>query len=175
MMENKINEVISVELSSSPCAIRDADDGYMGYATKNETIIFLGTLLTLEGSCTRICMESISASEYAAICEHFQIIQRDLFHWQSQLSLRINTLGFKPFLGFYSDNNESILTNSATLTDSVKLFIDNLESIVKQLEDNMSRVRCDQIYNELSRMKQSHIANISIVRGLKHAYLDQVR
>lgn len=174
-MKNKINEEIAVELSSSACAIRDADDGYMGYATKNEMIIFLGNLLTLEGSCTRICIKCITTSEHSAICEHFQVIQRDLLHWQSRLFLHLNTLGFNPLLGITSDNNEELLTVSANLIDFVKLFIDNLGSIVKQLEENMSRVRCDQIYNDLSHMRQSHIANISIVRGLKQVYLDQAR
>ena len=90
----KINQNPAVASSSPACSMHEADDAYMGYADKNELIIFLNELLEAERAGARVTLESARAAGDGPIAELMRTIQprhRDLLHGrgiQTQLAKR---------------------------------------------------------------------------------------
>jgi hypothetical protein len=73
----KINQNPAVASSSPACSMHEADDAYMGYADKNELIIFLNELLEAERAGARVTLESARAAGDGPIAELMRTIHRD--------------------------------------------------------------------------------------------------
>src|SRR5207237_908286 len=64
-MANRNDDGTEVELSSPACSMHEADDQYMGYASKDELITFLNELLEAERAGARVTLESARAAEWS--------------------------------------------------------------------------------------------------------------
>lgn len=75
-MTNRSDAEPAVEVSSPACSMHEADEAYMGYASKDELVAFLNELLEAERAGARVTFESARAAGSAEIAELMRTIQR---------------------------------------------------------------------------------------------------
>jgi hypothetical protein len=74
------------DFSSPACSMREADDVYMGYASKDELARILDELLQAARAVARVALESAGVALDAPILARWQTIQRDEARWCAMLA-----------------------------------------------------------------------------------------
>src|SRR5712691_2285698 len=95
-MANRADDDPEVELSSPACAMHEADDAYMGYASKDELIAFLNGLLEAERAGARVTLQSARTSGGDPLAELMRTIHRDEPRWCAMLLGHFKALGETP-------------------------------------------------------------------------------
>ena len=157
-MTNPTDDDPPVELSSPACAMHEADDAYMGYAGKDELIIFLNALLEAERAGARVTLESAHAAGSGPIAELMRTIQRDEAHWCAMLAHHIKALGATPSSTVGAFHGKAMAIQD--LGERI-IFLNRGQGWVgRKLGEMLPRVRGDQLHADLSEMLRSHEANI---------------
>lgn len=163
-MTNPTDDDPPLELSSPACAMHEADDAYMGYAGKDELIIFLNALLEAERAGARVTLESAHAAGSGPIAELMRTIQRDEAHWCATLAHHIKALGATPssMVGAFHGKAMAIQDLGERI-----IFLNRGQGwVVRKLGEMLPRVRGDQLHADLSEMLRSHEANIILAGEL---------
>jgi hypothetical protein len=163
-MTNPTDDDPPLELSSPACAMHEADDAYMGYAGKDELIIFLNALLEAERAGARVTLESAHAAGSGPIAELMRTIQRDEAHWCAMLARHIKALGATPSSTVGSFHGKAMAIQD--LGERI-IFLNRGQGwVVRKLGEMLPRVRGDQLHADLSEMLRSHEANIVLASEL---------
>lgn len=159
-MTKRTDDDPAVEVSSPACSMHAADDGYMGYAGKDELIGFLNELLEAEHAGARVTLESARDAAGGAIAELMRSIQRDEARWCAMLAGHVKALGAAPSpkTGDFYGRAMAIADLGERLT-----FLNRGQGwVVRKLRELLPRVRSDQLHADLSQMLRSHEANIAL-------------
>lgn len=159
-MTNRHDAEPAVEVSSPACSMHEADDTYMGYADKNELIIFLNELLEAERAGARVTLESARAAGYGPIAELMRTIQRDEARWCGMLLRHLERAGEAPStkVGAFYGKAMAI----ADLGERITLLNRGQAWVVRKLREMLPRVRDNQLHAELTEMLRSHEANVAL-------------
>src|SRR5437870_13235103 len=83
-----------VESSSPACSMHQADDGYMGYAGKEELTAILTELLEAERAGVRVTHESALTARGGPLGELMRAIEKDEARWCAMLAGHLRMLGW---------------------------------------------------------------------------------
>jgi hypothetical protein len=149
-----------VEVSSPACSMHEADDAYMGYAGKDELIIFLNELLEAERAGARVTLESARAAGNGPIAGLMRSIQRDEARWCGMLRRHLERAGQAPSskVGAFYGKAMAI----ADLGERIAFLNRGQGWVVRKLREMLPRVRDDQLHADLTEMLRSHEANIAL-------------
>jgi hypothetical protein len=159
-MPERNDDETAAELSSPACSMHEADDGYMGYAGKDELAAFLNELLKAERAGARVTLESAREAGSGPLAELMQTIQRDEARWCAMLTRQLKRLGAVPSTetGAFYGKAMAIADFAARLT-----FLNRGQGwVVRKLREMLPRVRDDGLHRDLADMLQSHEANIAL-------------
>ena len=81
------------ELSSPACLAHEADDAYMGFATREELAAFLNELLEAERAGTGVALRSAQSAAGTPYAELLQDIHKDEARWCAMLLKQLKALG----------------------------------------------------------------------------------
>jgi hypothetical protein len=159
-MTNRSDDKASLDAGSPPCSMHEADDGYMGYATKDELIALLNELLEAERAGARVTLETGRGASAPQIANLMLTIQKDEARWCAMLSRHLKTLGAAPSIrtGAFYDKAMAI----ADLGERLSFLNRGQGWVVRKLREALPRVRDDRLHRDLADMLQSHETNIAL-------------
>ena len=146
---------------SSPCSASEADDAYMGFASRDELLTALNELLEAERAGARVTLHSLKAIGNPATAALTRAIYEDEAHWCSELAREIRRLGGSPSRrcgAFYGK------AMAITELDARLAFLNRgQEWVVRRLNALLPKVRDDELHAMLRRMCAGHERNITLV------------
>jgi tellurite resistance-related uncharacterized protein len=154
---------VPVELSSPACSADQADDSYMGYASRSELVAFLNELLEAERAGARVTLETARTARDPAIAELMRNFQHDEARWCAMLLRRIKVLHgtASPRMGAFYDKAMAIDDLAMRIG-----FINRGQGwVVRKLREMLPRVRDAELYADLTHMLTSHVANITLANS----------
>lgn len=148
------------EAGSPACSMHEAEDAYMGYATRDELSQFLNELLEAERAGARVTLETARDAGAGALAELMLAIQRDEARWCAMLTRHLKALGTAPSprTGAFHDKAMAI----ADLPERLSFLNRGQGWVVRKLREMLPRVRDDKLHHDFSDMLQSHEANIAL-------------
>ncbi len=151
------------EPSSPVCYGAEADDQYMGFASRDELVAALNELLEAERAGARVALVSRRGSENVRFSELMRIIRTDEAHWCAMLSRQIRRLGAIP-----SRRTGAFYGRAMDIEDPYErtLFLNRGQSwLIRKLESLMPRVRDEVLHMDLRRMAEKHRTNIEVAEA----------
>jgi hypothetical protein len=163
-MTNQSDNEAAADAGSPACSMHEADDGYMGYVTKDELVAFLNELLEAERAGARVTLESARDASNRPFAELMLTIQRDEARWCAMLSRQLKALGAVPSTqtGAFYDKAMAI----ADFRDRLAFLNRGQGWVVRKLREALPRVRDDGLHRDLADMLQSHEANIAFAEAV---------
>lgn len=147
------------EVNSPVCYARDADPAYMGYASRDELIGFLNTLLEAERAGARVTMESARAAHDSILAELLHAVHRDEARWCAMLIDQIARLG-----GIASTATGAFYDKAMAIADEREraAFLNRGQDWVsRKLREWLPRIHDDRLHAALQEMLASHDDNIA--------------
>jgi nitronate monooxygenase len=148
-----------IEPSSPACHAAKADDGYMGYLTRDELIAELNVLLEAERAGARVGARLVVDCEDPALKALSRTIHADEVRWCRALFGALGDLGAEPSSavgGFYEQ---------ASAIEDVQerlAFVNRGQGwVVRKLRTMLPKVRDDALHSVLSEMLTAHEVNIA--------------
>ena len=138
--------------------MHEADDAYMGYATKEELAAFLNELLEAERAGTGVALRSVEAANGAPFVGLLRDIHKDEARWCAMLLRQLKALDM-PASTKIGAFQEKCLTIEP-LTDRLAFLNRGQGWVVKKLREMLPKVRDDALHRDLAEMLDSHVANI---------------
>ena len=152
------------QFSSPACAMHEADDAYMGYATPEELATFLNELLEAERAGSRVTLESANEAGSGPVGDLMTTIQRDEARWCAMLLGHIVRLGGKPTAATGAFYGKAMAI--AAMSERIAFLNRGQGWVVKKLRQMLPKVRDDKLHADLEAMLQSHVANIAAAERL---------
>jgi len=155
------------DAGSPACSMHEADDGYMGYATKDELVGFLNELLEAERAGARVTLETARGASAPQIADLMLAIQKDEARWCAMLSRHLKAIGATPSsrTGAFYEKAMAI----ADLGDRLTFLNRGQGWVVRKLREALPRVRDDGLHRDLADMLQSHEVNIALAETVASA------
>jgi superfamily I DNA/RNA helicase len=147
------------ETSSPACLAHEADDAYMGYASKDEIAAFLNELLEAERAGTGVALKSADAAGGTPFVELLRDVHRDEARWCAMLLKQLRALGApaSPRIGAFQEKAMAI----EGLPERIAFLNRGQGWVVKKLREMLPKVRDDGLHRDLAEMLQSHEVNIA--------------
>ena len=149
----------SQEPSSPACLAHEADDAYMGYATKAELAAFLNELLEAERAGTGVALKSVQQSGGTPYGELLGDIHRDEARWCAMLLKQLKVLG-APASGRIGAFQEKAMAIEG-LPERIAFLNRGQGWVVRKLREMLPKVRDDGLHRDLTDMLHSHQTNIA--------------
>lgn len=146
------------ETSSPVCYANDADEVYMGYASRDEVLAFLNELLEAERAGARVTLETSRQAAEPAVQAMAASIHRDEAHWCSVLLNAVRHMGGEPSerTGAFHEKAMAIADVRARLA-----FLNRGQAwVVRKLKEMLPKILDEALYRELDQMLVSHERNI---------------
>lgn len=160
---------MSDERASPVCYGADADDVYMGYASRDDLLAALNELLEAERAGARLALASLQDAVGPDHEKMMRAVHADEARWCAMLSHQIRRLDGKP-----SRKCGAFYGKAMAIADPVErfAFLNRGQTwVVRKLTELMRGVRDDDLHTELRRMAESHRGNINAA----NEYLNQRR
>ena len=151
--------------SSPACAMYEAGDVYMGYASPMELAAFLNELLEAERAGSRVTLDSAREAGSGAVADLLTAIQRDEARWCAMLLRHIERLGAEPTATTGAFYGKAMAI--AGMSERIAFLNRGQGWVVKKLRLMLPKVRDDGLHTDLTAMLQSHIANIALADKLQ--------
>ncbi len=147
------------ETSSPACLAHEADDAYMGYATKAEIAAFLNELLEAERAGSGVALKSAAAAAGTPFVDLLRDVHRDEARWCAMLLRQLKTLGVpaSPRIGAFQEKAMAI----DGLPERIAFLNRGQGWVVRKLREMMPKVRDDALHRDLADMLESHEVNIA--------------
>jgi hypothetical protein len=144
--------------SSPACLAHEADDAYMGFATRDEVAAFLNELLEAERAGTGVALRSAQAAAGTPYVGLLQDVHRDEARWCAMLLKWLKALGIpaSPKVGAFHDKAMAI----AGLSDRIAFLNRGQGWVVRKLSEMLPKVRDEGLHHDLAEMLRSHQINI---------------
>lgn len=145
--------------ASPVCYAGEAQDAYMGYASRDELIAFLVELLEAERAGARVGLKSAQEADDPALKALFQSIQKDEARWCRMLLRSIRALEGEPSSNVGAFFGKAMAVSP--LPDRIRFLNRGQGWVVKKLREMLPKVRDDKLHADLKEMLESHVANIA--------------
>ncbi len=146
------------EPSSPACLAHEADDAYMGFATRDELVAFLNELLEAERAGTGVALRSAEAAQGTPYVGLLQDVHRDEARWCAMLLKQLKALGAPAStkIGAFQDKAMAI----DALPERIAFLNRGQGWVVRKLKEMLPKVRDDALNRDLSDMLHAHEINI---------------
>jgi hypothetical protein len=152
------------EPSSPACLAHEADDAYMGYATRQELAAFLNELLEAERAGTGVALRSGEAAKGTAFAELLHVVHRDEARWCAMLLKQLKRMGepASTKVGAFQEKALAI----QDLPERIAFLNRGQGWVVRKLKEMLPKVRDDELHRDLKDMLDAHEVNIERARTL---------
>jgi Domain of unknown function (DUF6306) len=150
----------SPQPSSPACSMHEAGDAYMGYAGRDELVAFLNRLLEAERAGVRVARETARAADQPQIAELMRAVHRDEARWCAMLARHLKRLGAAPSTNVGGFHQKAMAI--ADLADRIAFLNRGQGWVVRKLCEALPRIRDDRLHADLTAMRRSHEANITL-------------
>jgi len=152
-------DTASGETSSPTCYAREADDTYMGYASRDELLAFLNELLEAERAGARVTARTASEVSDPKTKSLMTDIYRDEARWCAMLLKWIAQLNGEasPNVGAFYGKCMAI----ADLNERIAFLNRGQGWVAKKLRQMLPKTRDDAMHADFSAMLKSHEENIA--------------
>ncbi|HEY4545006.1 MAG TPA: DUF6306 domain-containing protein [Pedomonas sp.] len=143
--------------SSPVCYASEADDAYMGFATRDELVAALNELLEAERAGAYVARASLNDAP-PEMADLLKSIAADEARWCAMLTAQLERLSASPSAkrGAFAEKAMAIADPHARL-----LFLNRGQNwVVRKLAELMPKVRDDALHAALREMSESHVHNI---------------
>ena len=147
------------EPSSPACFAHEADDTYMGYATKDELAAFLNELLEAERAGTGVALRSAQAAAGTKFADLLHDVHRDEARWCAMLLKQLKALGAPASTKIGAFQEKALAIDP--LPERMAFLNRGQGWVVKKLREMLPKVRDDGLHHDLAEMLQSHEVNIA--------------
>ena len=147
------------EPSSPACLAHEADNAYMGYATKDELAAFLNELLEAERAGTGVALRSGEAAAGTRFADLLRDVHHDEARWCAMLLKQLKALGVPASakVGAFQEKAMAI----EALPERMAFLNRGQGWVVKKLREMLPKVRDEALHRDLSEMLTSHETNIA--------------
>ena len=152
------------QFSSPACAMHEADDAYMGYATPAELTAFLNELLEAERAGSRVTLESAGEAGSGPAADLMTMIQRDEARWCAMLLGHVQRLGAEPTATTGAFYGKAMAI--AAMSERIAFLNRGQGWVVKKLREMLPKVRDAHLHADLKAMLEAHVANIALAEKL---------
>ena len=147
------------EPASPACLAHEADDAYMGYATKEELAAFLNELLEAERAGTGVALKSGSAAAGTNFADLLRDVHHDEARWCAMLLKQLKALGVPASTRIGAFQEKALAIEG--LPERMAFLNRGQGWVVKKLREMLPKVRDDSLHRDLTEMLQSHEVNIA--------------
>jgi hypothetical protein len=147
------------ESASPACLAHEADDAYMGYATKEELGAFLNELLEAERAGTGVALKSVPAAAGTNFADLLRDVHRDEARWCAMLIKQLKALGVPASTRIGAFEGKALAIEG--LPERMAFLNRGQGWVVKKLREMLPKVRDDGLHRDLSDMLTSHEVNIA--------------
>lgn len=147
-------------VASPTCSAREAPDGYMGFAERDELVAELNVLLEAERAGARVGARLVDQArpdaEYVALAE---VIHDDEVKWCGVLFAALKDLDAAPSetVGDFYEKTMAI----EGFEDRIAFVNRGQGWVVRKLEKLLPRIRDDRLHGALREMLDAHVVNIA--------------
>jgi nitronate monooxygenase len=160
--------VAEAAATASPvCYADEADDAYMGYASRAELLPILNELLEAERAGAQVALRTANETDDPLLKALVREIQRDEARWCSVLAKAVQRLGGRPSrqTGAFYGKAMAIADVNGRLA-----FLNRGQGwVVRRLTELLPKVRDDILHASLAGMLASHESNIGRIGAVLHA------
>jgi len=137
----------------------EADDAYMGFATREEVAAFLNELLEAERAGTGVALKSAESATGTKFVDLLRDVHKDEARWCAMLLKQLKVLGAPAStkIGAFQDKALAI----EGLPERMAFLNRGQGWVVKKLREMLPKVRDDALHRDLAEMLQSHEVNIA--------------
>jgi uncharacterized protein DUF6306 len=146
------------EPSSPACLAHEADDAYMGFATRDELAAFLNELLEAERAGTGVALKSAQAAQGTPFVPLLQDVHRDEARWCAMLLKQLKVLGVPASTKIGAFEGKALAI--ADLGERIAFLNRGQGWVVRKLKEMLPKVRDEALHRDLFDMLQSHEINI---------------
>jgi hypothetical protein len=149
------------ESSSPVCSATEADDAYMGYASREEIVEFLNVLLEAERAGARVMLMTTVESAEPELRALAAAIHHDEARWCGVLFGAVRRAGGVPSLrtGAFYEKAMAIVDLRMRLA-----FLNRGQAwVVGKLREMLPKVKDEELYGKLNEMLIAHERNIEKV------------
>ena len=147
------------ETSSPACLMHEADDAYMGYATKDELGAFLNELLEAERAGTGVALRSAETAAGTPFVGLLRDIHKDEARWCAMLLRQLKAIGVPASTKIGAFQEKALAIDP--LAERIAFLNHGQGWVVKKLREMMPKVRDDALHRDLAEMLESHVVNIA--------------
>lgn len=146
------------EPSSPACLAHEADDAYMGFATRDELAAFLNELLEAERAGTGVALRSAEDSQGTPYVGLLKDVHRDEARWCAMLLKQLKILGVPAStkIGAFQDKAMAI----QGLPERIAFLNRGQAWVVRKLKEMLPKVRSEDLHRDLGEMLKAHEINI---------------
>jgi len=147
------------EPASPTCLANEADDAYMGFATREEVAAFLNELLEAERAGTGVALKSAESATGTKFVDLLRDVHSDEARWCAMLLKQLKVLGVPAStkIGAFQDKALAI----KDLPERIAFLNRGQGWVVKKLREMLPKVRDDALHRDLTEMLQAHEVNIA--------------
>ena len=149
----------SPEPSSPACLAHEADDAYMGYATKDEIAAFLNELLEAERAGTGVALKSGKVAAGTKFADLLRDVHHDEARWCAMLLKQLKALGVPASTKIGAFEGKALAIEG--LPERMAFLNRGQGWVVRKLREMMPKVRDEGLHRDLAEMLQSHEVNIA--------------
>ncbi|HYD06583.1 MAG TPA: DUF6306 domain-containing protein [Reyranella sp.] len=147
------------EPASPACLAHEADDAYMGYATRDELAAFLNELLEAERAGTGVALKSGAVAEGTKFADLLRDVHHDEARWCAMLLKQLKALGVPASTRIGAFQEKALAIEG--LPERMAFLNRGQGWVVKKLREMLPKVRDDGLHRDLSEMLTSHEVNIA--------------
>ena len=145
--------------SSPACLAHEAEDTYMGFASRDEIAAFLNELLEAERAGTGVALRSAEAAAGTAFVDLLRDVHRDEARWCAMLLKQLKALGVPASTKIGAFEGKALAIEG--LPERMAFLNRGQGWVVKKLREMLPKVRDDGLHRDLSEMLSSHEVNIA--------------
>ena len=146
------------ETTSPACLAHEADDAYMGYATKDELSAFLNELVEAERAGTGVALRSAESAAGTPFVELLRDIHKDEARWCAMLLRQLKALGAPASTRIGAFQEKALAIEG--LPERIAFLNRGQGWVVKKLREMLPKVRDDRMHADFKAMLESHEENI---------------
>ncbi|MCW5735611.1 MAG: hypothetical protein KIS73_15890 [Enhydrobacter sp.] len=147
------------EPSSPACLAHEAEEAYMGYATREEIAAFLNELLEAERAGTGVALKSAEAATGTPFADLLRDVHRDEARWCAMLLKQLKVLGAPASARIGAFQGKAMAIEA--LPERIAFLNRGQGWVVRKLREMLPKVRDDALHRDLAEMLQGHKVNIA--------------
>jgi len=145
--------------ASPACLAHEADDAYMGYASRDELASFLNELLEAERAGTGVALKSGAAAAGTRFADLLADVHHDEARWCAMLIRQLKALGAPVSTRIGAFEGKAMAIEG--LPERMAFLNRGQGWVVKKLREMLPKIRDDGLHRDLSEMLASHETNIA--------------